>query len=280
MFYLRREMEERDAGRSADAALEAAAATSGRAVLVSGLTVMAAMAGMFLAGNAVFVSFGIGTIIVVAVAMLGSLTRAARRCSRSSSRKGWTEKGRVPCVAKRRHKTGGESRVWGAILDRVLKRPLRLGRARRRRCSSRWRSRRSRCTRSTRASTGLPRDLEVMQAYDRIDAAFPGGARAGRHGRQGRRRHRAGGPEPRSPICSSRRSPRASSTSRRASTSARTRPSRRSRSRSRAPAPTRRRSASLAVLRDDVVPATVGKLRRRRGRRHRLHGRARRTSTT
>src|SRR5215207_6525262 len=60
MFYLRREMEERDAGRTSEAALEAAAATSGRAVLVSGLTVMAAMAGMFLAGNAVFVSFGIG----------------------------------------------------------------------------------------------------------------------------------------------------------------------------------------------------------------------------
>ena len=30
----------------------------------------------------------------------------------------------MPWVAKRRHKTGGESRVWGAILDRVLKRPL------------------------------------------------------------------------------------------------------------------------------------------------------------
>ena len=43
------------------------------------------------------------------------------------SRKGWVEKGRVPWVAKRRHKTRGESRVWGAILDRVLKRPLRLG---------------------------------------------------------------------------------------------------------------------------------------------------------
>ena len=37
MFYLRREMEERDAGRSPEAALNAAAATSGRAVLVSGL---------------------------------------------------------------------------------------------------------------------------------------------------------------------------------------------------------------------------------------------------
>src|SRR3712207_6966297 len=40
LFYLRREREERAAGRDADAALEAAAATSGRAVLISGFTVM------------------------------------------------------------------------------------------------------------------------------------------------------------------------------------------------------------------------------------------------
>ena len=74
MFYLRRKMEERDAGRISEAALEFAAATSGKAVLVSGLTVLIAMAGMFLAGNAVFTSFAVGTMLVVAVAMLGSVT--------------------------------------------------------------------------------------------------------------------------------------------------------------------------------------------------------------
>ena len=52
MFYLRREREERAAGRSPREALEIAAATSGRAVLISGLTVMIAMAGMYLAGDA------------------------------------------------------------------------------------------------------------------------------------------------------------------------------------------------------------------------------------
>jgi uncharacterized membrane protein YdfJ with MMPL/SSD domain len=71
MFYLRRMVEEQDKGRSSEAALDVASATSGRAVLISGFTVMAAMAGMFFAGNPVFVSFGIGTIIVVGVAMLG-----------------------------------------------------------------------------------------------------------------------------------------------------------------------------------------------------------------
>ena len=61
----------------AGGALEVAAATSGRAILVSGATVMIAMAGMFFAGNVVFTSFAFGTIIVVAVAMLGSVTVAA-----------------------------------------------------------------------------------------------------------------------------------------------------------------------------------------------------------
>jgi hypothetical protein len=74
LFYLRRMREERAAGRSNEAALEAAAATSGRAVLVSGVTVMLAMAGMYLSGAPTFASFATGTIVVVAVAMLGSLT--------------------------------------------------------------------------------------------------------------------------------------------------------------------------------------------------------------
>ena len=51
LFYIRREREERRAGREPEAALDAAAATSGRAVLVSGLTVMAAMAGMYFTGD-------------------------------------------------------------------------------------------------------------------------------------------------------------------------------------------------------------------------------------
>ena len=74
MFYLKREREERAAGRSEEAALEAAAATSGRSVLISGCTVLVAMAGMFLTGDASFASFAVATMTVVAVAMLGSLT--------------------------------------------------------------------------------------------------------------------------------------------------------------------------------------------------------------
>src|SRR3712207_4052005 len=74
LFYLKRVREERAAGRSNGAAIEAAAATSGHAVLISGLTVMIALAGMYLAGSPTFVSMASGTILVVAVSVIGSLT--------------------------------------------------------------------------------------------------------------------------------------------------------------------------------------------------------------
>jgi uncharacterized membrane protein YdfJ with MMPL/SSD domain len=174
MFYSRRMMEERDRGRSAEAAVEIAAATSGRAVLISGLTVITAMAGLLFAGNPIFVGFGIGTMLVVAVAVLGSMTFLPAMLS-FLSEKNWLEKGRVPYITKRRHKAKGQSRVWAAILTRVLKRPLA----------------------STLVAGGLlvvlcipalgiqfkdpgydgySRSQPVIQTYDRLQAAFPGGA--------------------------------------------------------------------------------------------------------
>jgi len=174
MFYSRRVMEERDRGHSAEGAVEIAAATSGRAVLVSGMTVLTAMAGLLFAGNPIFVGFGIGTMLVVAVAMLGSMTFLPAMLS-FLSEKNWLEKGRVPYITKRRHMAKGESRVWGAIVTRVLGRPLV----------------------STLVAGGLlvalcvpalgiqfkdpsfdgySRSQPVIQTYDRLQAAFPGGA--------------------------------------------------------------------------------------------------------
>jgi RND superfamily putative drug exporter len=120
LFYLRREREERSAGRGERAALEAAAATSGRAVLISGLTVMIAMAGMFLSGDKSFMSFSLATMMVVAVAMLGSLTVLPALLAWLGDR---VEKVRVPFVHRLRS-TNGEARFWGAILTRVLRRPV------------------------------------------------------------------------------------------------------------------------------------------------------------
>jgi uncharacterized membrane protein YdfJ with MMPL/SSD domain len=120
LFYLRREREERAAGRSEHAALEAAAATSGRAVLISGITVLVAMAGMFLSGDKTFMSFSIGAMMVVAVAMVGSLTVLPALLGKLGDR---VEKGRIPFLGRLRSKDG-ESRVWNGILTAVLRRPV------------------------------------------------------------------------------------------------------------------------------------------------------------
>jgi RND superfamily putative drug exporter len=120
MFYLRREREERAAGRSPEAALEAAAATSGRSVLISGFTVMAAMAGLFLTGDATFASFGYATILVVAIAMLGSLTVLPALLSKLGDR---VDSLRVPHIGRRR-RVAGSSGAWGRIVDAVLRRPV------------------------------------------------------------------------------------------------------------------------------------------------------------
>ncbi|MGW3039398.1 MMPL family transporter [Kitasatospora sp. NPDC001159] len=123
LFYLRREREERAAGRDAATALTVAAATSGRAVLVSGVTVVVAMAGMFLTGIADFRAMAYATIVVVITAVLGSLTVLPALLSMLGDR---VEKGRLPFLAKLRRpdavRTGG--RFWNAVLTPVLGRPL------------------------------------------------------------------------------------------------------------------------------------------------------------
>ena len=169
LFYVRREREERAAGRDSEAALQAAAATSGRAILISGFTVIVAMAGMFFTGSRTFSSFAVGTIMVVGVAMIGSISVLPAILSKLGDR---VEKGRVPLLHRVRSRNEGA--LWGAILDRVLRRPalsagialallvtmsipafgLKMG---------------------VPGSDSLPRSLSVMQTYDRIQEAFPGG---------------------------------------------------------------------------------------------------------
>jgi uncharacterized membrane protein YdfJ with MMPL/SSD domain len=170
MFYLKREREERAAGRSERAALEAAATTSGRAVLVSGLTVIVAMAGMFLTGDAAFSSFAMATIMVVAIAVLGSLTVLPALLSRLGDR---VNKARIPLL--HRLQRPGDSRFWGFLLDRVLRRPVvsvvvsagilvalalpALG-----------------MKTVVPGSEALPKDLQAVQVYDRLQQSFPGEA--------------------------------------------------------------------------------------------------------
>ncbi|MFJ6460805.1 MMPL family transporter [Streptomyces sp. NPDC091387] len=122
LFYLRRERDERAAGRDAETALRIAAATSGRSVLVSGLTVMVAMAGMFLSGLLLFKGFAIATIIVVFIAMMGSVTVLPALLSWLGDR---IDAGRVPLL-NRRSKRGTKKesgRIAGKLLRPVLSRP-------------------------------------------------------------------------------------------------------------------------------------------------------------
>jgi uncharacterized membrane protein YdfJ with MMPL/SSD domain len=120
MFYVKRAREERQAGRTAQAAVEAAAATSGRAVLISGLTVIIAMAGMLFTGDKAFTGFGVAAMTVVAAAVLGSLTVLPALLARLGDK---VDKVRVPYLHRLR-RNEGEGRMWNAILTRVLKRPL------------------------------------------------------------------------------------------------------------------------------------------------------------
>jgi RND superfamily putative drug exporter len=120
LFYLKREREERAAGKSHQAALEAAAATSGRSVLISGVTVMIAMAGLLFSGDKTYLSFGIATMLVVAVAMLGSLTVLPALLSKLGDR---VEKGRIPFLHRLRRQSG-DNRFWSAVLTPALKHPL------------------------------------------------------------------------------------------------------------------------------------------------------------
>ncbi|MBJ6640949.1 MMPL family transporter [Streptomyces sp. DHE7-1] len=174
LFYLRREREERDAGRDAGAALRIAAATSGRAIIVSGVTVCVAMAGMLFTGLAEFEAMGLASLMVVAVAMVGSVTVLPALLSLLGER---IEKGRIPFLGRRRRRGGGsESRFWTAVLRGVLARPLvsvvvaagallavaapALGMK----------------TQQLTLDQEFGDSLPIVQTYDRLNEAFPGGS--------------------------------------------------------------------------------------------------------
>jgi uncharacterized membrane protein YdfJ with MMPL/SSD domain len=186
LFYVRREREERRRGngparRSGRAmphsALEAAASSVGRAILISGLTVMAALAGLLLTGSGDFVSIGLGTIVVVAIAVLGSLTVLPAVLALLGDR---VDRGRVPghraftAVRSRRQlRAGRPTGAWAGVARGVTNHPRNslivaagvlaafaipmLG-----------------MHTNDLQGADLPRNLPVVQAISAIDASFPG----------------------------------------------------------------------------------------------------------
>ncbi|MFF7160574.1 MMPL family transporter [Streptomyces sp. NPDC008086] len=179
LFYLRREREEREAGRDAQTALRVAAATSGRAIIVSGVTVCVAMAGMLFTGLAEFEAMGLASLMVVAVAMVGSVTVLPALLSLLGER---VEKGKIPFLHPqsklRRNRARGnrESRFWTAVLKGVLARPVvsvtvaagallaiaapALGMK----------------TEQLTLDKEFGDSLPIVQTYNRLNEAFPGGS--------------------------------------------------------------------------------------------------------
>ncbi|WP_425828272.1 MMPL family transporter [Streptomyces fractus] len=182
LFYVRREREERMKGHDPGTALRVAAATSGRAIIVSGVTVCVAMAGMLFTGLAEFQAMGLASLMVVAVAMVGSVTVLPALLSLLGER---VEKGRIPFLhpTKRRNGVNGAdgdgssgSRFWSRVLSVVLARPAvsvavaivallaiaapALGMK----------------TQNLTLDQEFGDSLPIVATYDRVNAAFPGGS--------------------------------------------------------------------------------------------------------
>lgn len=172
LFYLKREREERAAGRGDLAAIEAAAATSGRAVLISGITVIAAMGGMLMAGDPVYISFGIGTMLVVAVAMIGSLTVLPALLSAWGQK---VDRPRIPFFGKRRERraaAGEASGAWARIVDVVLKRPA-ISAVLATAVLLAMAYPALQMKTQDMGVADMPKDLAVLQAYNKLEKAFP-----------------------------------------------------------------------------------------------------------
>ena len=200
LFYIRREREERAAGHGPERALEIAAETSGHAVLVSGLTVAVSMAGLLLTGLSVFSGIATGTVIVVLVAVLGSLTVLPAVLSWLGDRVDalrlpWARRARSR-AAHRKGSSGGRAElveVLGRTADADLRaRGRGAGAGMGQRGLMGWLLRRPG---PVAAVTGgllillavpalglrtaepgiddIPHDLPIMQTYERLTTAFP-----------------------------------------------------------------------------------------------------------
>jgi putative drug exporter of the RND superfamily len=197
LFYLKREREERIAGHRGHEGLFRAAATSGQAVLISGFTVLIAMAGMLFAGSKIFTSIGIGAMLVVFVSLVGSLTVLPALLGKLGDRIEfgirqvlaagvllvfrpfkaqprwllWLRN--TPTVLRRLKGDRQESRIWAFVLKRSMRFPV------------------AATVLSTAvlvvlalpvlnihtkllSFTDLPKSLGIVKTYDTIQKSFPG----------------------------------------------------------------------------------------------------------
>jgi RND superfamily putative drug exporter len=169
LFYLRREREERALGRSHTEALRIAAGTSGKAIVVSGLTVMVALAGLFLTGLSVFDGVAIGSIAVVGIAVAGSLTVLPALLSWLGPR---ASRGRIPLL-RRRAAAARPSRMWAALVRRVVRHPALWGGAAA--LAMLALAVPALGMRTGYPAIDAPKGLAVVQTMNQIEKAFPAG---------------------------------------------------------------------------------------------------------
>ncbi len=169
LFYLRREREERAAGASFHDALRTAAATSGRAIVVSGLTVMISLAGLLFTGIDMFTGFAIGTMMVVGVAVIGSLTALPALLALLGP---WADRARVPFLGKGRTRAE-RSRLWSAVVGRVVRHPAAWGGAALVALAAFAAP--ALGMRIGNPAINLPSSLPVVRTLEQIQRGFPGG---------------------------------------------------------------------------------------------------------
>jgi len=169
LFYVRREREERAKGAGHVDAVEIAAATSGHAIVVSGIAVTVAMAGMFVVNDIVFSSIAVGTILVVLTAMIGSITVLPALLAKLGR---WVDKPRIPLLWRLSMRKPGESKFWRAVLRPSLNKPkttlvLSVG------VLAALAVPAFGMTLNAPSDADLPRSIPIMQSYDRMTEAFP-----------------------------------------------------------------------------------------------------------
>ncbi|MFJ9313521.1 MMPL family transporter [Pimelobacter simplex] len=168
LFYLKRERQERAAGRSTLDAVSIAAETSGHAILVSGGAVIASLAALFVLTDVTFNSLATGAILVVAVAVLGSITVLPALLVKLGR---WVDRPRVPLLWRltRRVRTGT---ISGRLLGPVVRHPVVALVVSGLALAALAVPALTMKTHQASAET-LPRDIPVVQTLRTITTAFP-----------------------------------------------------------------------------------------------------------
>ena len=118
LFMITRYRTERRNGRDKMHAIQVASSTAGRAVFFSGLTVAISVAGLFLIDDPLFSSMAIGTIAVVLIAIVGSLTFLPATLAILGNGVNW---GRIPYIGREREEGTG---FWSKLVAVVMRHPI------------------------------------------------------------------------------------------------------------------------------------------------------------